>query len=514
MRAVSPDRPSPRARPSRLDVGIVLLVALLSLVTVAVWIDPRIASIADARALDVAINVAATLVAAAVAILAWVRWRETGQVAALFESSAFVALATVNALTVAIVLLGRDAEFGLAAATSGGAAIYLWSLTRFTSALLLIAGALNGLARRRPVLPPLAIAVGPTIGVVVVSVALLAGQAALPPVPTPASVLRGGSGAALGPFGALVLVFQVVVVGLFVVSAVLFRRLHLRDGLVSHAFLAAGLVVAAFSQLQFAVDPIVATGHVTSADILRLLFHAILFMGVQAELESDLGALRRANGELHRLRDVDAANAALAERSRLAREIHDGLAQDLWYAKLKQGRLVQALATDDAARTTARDVLAAIDSALGEARQAVMAMRVEAASVAGLDELLATYVDDFADRFGVRARFERDGVLPRLAPRTEAEVLRIVQEALSNVRRHADATLVRVSVECTDGVATVRISDNGCGFEPAAVPADRYGLQGMRERAELIGARLAIDSRPMDGTRIVIELPLAAAGEA
>ena len=141
-----------------------------------------------------------------------------------------------------------------------------------------------------------------------------------------------------------------------------------------------------------------------------------------------------------RLREVDAANATLAERTRLAREIHDGLAQDLWYAKLKQGRLTQNESLDAEAKTTAGEVLNAIDSALAEARQAVMAMRVDPSAASSLEEVLRSYVEDFADRFGVRAEFEAEGTLQRLPPRTEAEVLRIVQEALNNVRRHADAT--------------------------------------------------------------------------
>src|SRR4029453_7163054 len=100
-------------------------------------------------------------------------------------------------------------------------------------------------------------------------------------------------------------------------------------------------------------DPVVASGIVTSTDALRLAFYVILVLGIQAEIGADFSALRHANAELSRLREVDAANAALAERTRLAREIHDGLAQDLWYAKLKQGRLTQNDSLDLEAKTTA-----------------------------------------------------------------------------------------------------------------------------------------------------------------
>jgi signal transduction histidine kinase len=297
----------------------------------------------------------------------------------------------------------------------------------------------------------------------------------------------------------------------FIVAAILFRRLFVRDGLVSYAILSAGLVVAAFSQLHFALDPVVATGVVTSTDALRLAFYAILVIGIQAELGADFGALRRANAELRRLRDVDAANAALAERTRLAREIHDGLAQDLWFAKLKQGRVLGSASLDTDARMSAGEALDAIDSALAEARQAVMAMRVDPAAASSLEEVLRSYVEDFADRFDVRAEFDAAGTLPRLPPRTEAEVLRIVQEALNNARRHADATLVRVRTESDGSVSRVSVADNGRGFDPSAVPPDRYGIRGMRERAELVGATLDVRSRDRDGTRITIEITNAEA---
>jgi len=81
-----------------------------------------------------------------------------------------------------------------------------------------------------------------------------------------------------------------------------------------------------------------------------------------------------------------------------------------------------------------------------------------------------------------------------------------VQEALNNVRRHADATLVRVRTERNGTISRISVADNGRGFDPAAVPAERYGLRGMRERAELVGASLEIRSRPQDGTRITVEV--------
>jgi signal transduction histidine kinase len=503
---------SPSATPSRrdlarLDASIILLIVVLALVSLVVWTSTGFPGVEDARALDIAINVAATMIGAAVAILAWIRWRDTGQSVALYESSAFIALTVVNALMIAIVIAGQEAEFGLSASQPGEAPIYLWTVTRAAVAALLVIGAARSLRGEAPPLPATFLAFAPTVVLVASGIMLFGREASLPPVPgAEAFDPSGPRVAALSAGSTLIALVQVLIFVAFIVAAILFRRLYVRDGLVSHGFLSLGLVVAAFSQLHFALDPVVATGIVTSTDALRLAFYAILVMGIQAELGADFAALRRANAELRRLRDVDAANATLAERTRLAREIHDGLAQDLWFAKLKQGRVLQSSTLDAETRTSAGEVLDALDIALADARQAVMAMRVDPASASSLEDVLRSYVEDFADRFDVRAEFEADGSLGRLPPRTEAEILRIVQEALNNARRHADATLVRVRTERDGSVSRITISDNGHGFDPAAVSADRYGIRGMRERAELVGATFQIESRDRDGTRITIEL--------
>jgi signal transduction histidine kinase len=484
----------------RLDGALAVVGGALALTTILFWLMPELSGQIVAPLVDVAINVAATLVGGAVSILAWVRWRETGGVGALYESGAFVVLTVTNGVVLGLVLIGRGDLFGFNPGEPEAASAYLWTSARLMAGALLVSGAVRGLRRTRPPNRPLAIALGPTIGLLVVVVAVLGGSARqsapVPPVPPPLD-------------SPVIAVLQIAAFGLYLAAALLFRRLYIRERLVSHAFLAVGLVVAAFSQLHFAMNPVVSTGIVTSGDVLRLMFTAILFLGIQAELQADLAALRRANSELRRLRDVDAANAGIAERSRLAREIHDGLAQDLWYAKLKQGRVVQAPELEDATRATGREVMSALDAALADARQAVMALRVDpAASGSSLAEVLHTYVDDFADRFGIRAEFVVEGDVPRLSARTEAEVLRIVQEALNNVRRHADATLVRVNLDCGEGGIRATVGDNGKGFDAAARPPDRFGLRGMAERAELIGAALEIHSRPADGTKVVLDIPL------
>jgi signal transduction histidine kinase len=180
------------------------------------------------------------------------------------------------------------------------------------------------------------------------------------------------------------------------------------------------------------------------------------------------------------------------------------MSQELWFAKLKQGRLMNVAELPAEARGLAEEVAGAIESALAEARQAIMALRpAEGATFA---QVVERYVEDFSDRFGIPAYCRCDPAAERLPSRSQAELLRIVQEALNNARKHADATRVRVEVEATPSGMRLTVVDNGQGFEPDA-PRSGYGLQSMRERAGIIGATLAIDSRPQDGTRVIVEVP-------
>ena len=163
------------------------------------------------------------------------------------------------------------------------------------------------------------------------------------------------------------------------------------------------------------------------------------------------------------------------------------------------------------ARALARELGEAIDAGLAEAQHAVAAMRLPGEPTGTFGELMSRSVDEFADRFGLRVEFECEHGLPGLSARAQAEALRIVQEALNNVRRHADATVVRVRAGVEAGRLVVVVGDNGCGFDPDTVGRTAFGLASMRERAALIGGELHIDSRFRDGTRISLFVPLVLA---
>jgi signal transduction histidine kinase len=275
-------------------------------------------------------------------------------------------------------------------------------------------------------------------------------------------------------------------------------------------FLSVGLVFAAFGEFHTAFYPSTYGGLVSSGDILTVAFAVVLLIGIEAEGRATRAELGLANESLGRLKDVEVRRASLEERTRLSRELHDGLAQDLWLAKLKIGRLSAIGDLGPEAQAVCDDLRGAIDAGLADARQAVMALRLGSESAVSLRELMAHFVQDFADRFGLRAEFECEGELPRLTPRVEAELLRIVQESLNNAIRHADATVVRVRAGVVDSHLELVVGDNGCGFEPSEVKEGCFGLASMQERALLIGGKLTIDSRPQDGTRIRVSVPLGA----
>ena len=121
--------------------------------------------------------------------------------------------------------------------------------------------------------------------------------------------------------------------------------------------------------------------------------------------------------------------------------------------------------------------------------------------------MAATYLQRFGTRTGITTHWIPAASAP-LPYRIEQELWRIGQEALVNVERHADATEVTVRWEVHDGIARLEVTDDGAGFEPAVVAGEHYGLVGMRERADAIGAQLAIESRVGGGTRVAVDLVL------
>ncbi len=492
----------------RADLALLVLFAALTLFTTLLLVVPDISPAVVNDRLDLAILTAALLVSASVSALAWSRGRVANDAAALLRGSAFAVLALLNGMNLTIAVVGADAAFGASLDDPGQLPLMAGIVARGVSATLLVAAGMAALSRRTPVLRPWPVLIGPAVvvGALIVigyivrdALPMLAPLEALDAIATdPTAPLPPGSAQAL-------VVAESLIGAAFVLAALLAHRSYRRSARAGDAILAAGFLIAAFSQVHTAMHPGSYGSVVTTGDLLRLAFYVVLLVGIVVDSRDDLAELRAATMEVRRLAEAEFVAATLEERARLAREIHDGLAQDLWYAKLKHSRLTQIAAFDGEPRRLSEEVASAIDIALAEARNAIAAMRGGAES-GPLFDILERQVDDFSDRFAVRAELSRDGPEPAIEPRARAELVRIVQEALTNVRKHADATVVRVIVASADDLRIV-VVDNGRGFHPDAVDGG-FGLDSMRQRAALIGAALSISSKPQDGSRVELVLPL------
>jgi signal transduction histidine kinase len=493
----------------RIEWAVAIVPLGLTALTVLLLLSPQIAPAIVSDRLQLLINATATLAAAAVAILAWFHYREGGDTAALVRGSAFLVLTAINGLMALVSAAGIGRAFGLAIDAPGQLPAWATLVAGGTAAALFVAAGITALNPPRADRWPAALVLWlPSVLVVGFLVIAATDQPHLPVIidPRGLAILREHPGQPLLAAAGPVHVGLQTAIGMgYLLAAGLAYAVFRRGSRGVDALLAIGLVVAAFSQVQFAVHPGTYGAIVTAGDLLRMTFYAILLVVLAAETRSDVRDLRTANGELVRLRDAAATQATADERARLAREIHDGMSQELWLAKLKQSRLLQTPGLSAAALALATEVSGAIEAALAEARQAILALRPTEGGT--FIQVLQRYVDDFSDRFGVRAECRCDASLERLGPRAQAELLRIVQEALANSRKHADATRVRVEAEPIPSGVRLTIADNGRGFAPDPQRTTGYGLRSMRERAALIGASLTIDSQPQNGTRVVVEVP-------
>lgn len=501
---------APPGRSSRrVDLALFALSIGLALVTAVIATVPGIVPAIANERLDLAIETAATLAATGVALLNLARARVARDGSALFRSSAFTVLATLNATMLGVLLLGADVRFGASLDAPGQLPIIAGIIGRGVAAILFVAAGLAAVRGIAPSVRAWTLVISPAAIVGFALVAATQVQDRLPVLVAPSALamLAGNPNAILPPGTAPGLVVVQCVIGLvFLVGTTLAYRSYRMSGRAGDGLMAAGLLIAAFSQVHGALHPGGYTSMVTTGDLLRLAFYAVVLIGVVTDRRDDLRELRQAHAEVRRLAAAQVATAALDERGRLAREIHDGLAQDLWYAKLKQSRLAQLAGFGGEARQLSDEVGDAIDAALSEARHAVVTLR-EGALAGPLLELITRQVEDFSDRFAVRADLTVEGSEPEIGSRAEAEVTRIVQEALTNVRKHADATVVRVRVESGEGLR-LAVSDNGRGFQ-ADSTGDGFGLESMRQRAALIGGTLRVSSEPQNGTLVELMVPNA-----
>jgi signal transduction histidine kinase len=199
------------------------------------------------------------------------------------------------------------------------------------------------------------------------------------------------------------------------------------------------------------------------------------------------------------------------ERSRLARELHDGMGQDLVAASFVLKRLEPAVQGEEARRLLA-SLQASIEKLSADLHLKSWELRSLELTEFGLCRAIENYLTDWSARFGLPHEFRCNCIdrVAKLIPDTEWAAYRVVQEALTNVLKHANAACVSVTVEITLHTLRLTIADDGKGFDPAGIipnATSHLGVRGMHERLGLVGGTLHIDSVLGRGTTILIDIP-------
>jgi signal transduction histidine kinase len=274
----------------------------------------------------------------------------------------------------------------------------------------------------------------------------------------------------------------------FALASLRFFLAGKRGGDLFCGWLAVAAACWALARANFAVTPAHYSGSITLGDWFRVSAYAIAVLAAGAELTAYWRGL--------------AQKAVLEERRRIARDLHDGLAQELAFI-INQSKQVAAGPTADGAMLLSR----AAQRALDESRRAMAALTAPIGEP--LEVALGREIEELCARLGVR-------VVPDLAPvgkvtpETRETVLRIAREAITNAARHGQPTRINVLLANHDGI-TLRVVDNGRGFRPEAftngAAAGHYGIVGMRERAEAMGGEVAISSRLFAGSTVEVWVP-------
>jgi signal transduction histidine kinase len=230
----------------------------------------------------------------------------------------------------------------------------------------------------------------------------------------------------------------------------------------------------------------------------------------RARLIAELQAAQRAL-EMARQRDTELA--ALRERERLARDLHDSLGHALVALSVQLEAVQRLYAVDPARAAVQVDAMKDLTRAsMAELRRALEGLRTPGLGDRSLQQALHTLSCEVGARTGLEVRYQVAAGADALGPTVSETLWRMAQEALTNVEKHADARHVQVCVELAPHAVTMRISDDGCGLPPdAASRSGHYGLRGMRERLEGLGGTLTLHSNGQRGTLVEACLPLIAA---
>ncbi len=445
------------------------------LVTLAVITAPFLRFAYRAPELHVALETSAALTALVLAFLVYGRFRLSGALQELLLSMSLGLVAVVNlSLAVLPPVLGIESAELLDWGSVG---------LRLLGTLLLTAAALTPMRRVVGHRSPGWIVLG-LLGLVALVAAVLAAAGELP-APVDPDLDLSDSGRPLVIGHPLLLFAQAAGAVAYAVSAIAFTRqaAHRPDQLLR--WLGAGCVLAAFSRVNYFLFPSLYSDYVYTGDLLRFAFYVLLLIGAAREVQSYWAARAQA--------------AVLEDRRRLARDLHDGLTQELTYIWTQSRRLTELPGDVQ----TVERINGAAARALDEARGAIAALT--RTSGAGFDAVLQETADGLASRYDTPVQLEVEPGA-QVTPEQGDAVLRIVAEAFRNAVRHGQAKAVRIELSAEPLRLVVR--DDGKGFAPGASNSGGgFGLTSMRERAEGLGADFAISSGVGEGTTVSVGWP-------
>lgn len=421
--------------------------------------------------LHVAVETTAALVSLILALLALGRFRRSRELGDVALAAAFVLFSSVNLIFSAVPAAVQDGPSQ--AATWGALA------GRLVGGLLLTLAATGPrrvVGRRRGTQ---ILVGGPAAGILLAIVLAVAAPylpRAVDPELSPAVGLPGLAG------DRTVVIAQLLAAVLYAAAAAGFLRRARRaaDPLVSS--LAVGCVLRAYGALNYALFPSLFTEWVYLGDLFRLAFYLVILVGASREITGYWRGQSRV--------------AVLEERRRLARDLHDGLAQELAYIVRNTGRL----RNDDPAVERIRS---AAERALSESRQAIQAL---SSTDQPLHEAIAESVTDAVRRAPVALTLDLSAEA-HADLRQQESLVRIAAEAVANAARHSGSDNVRVELRAGPPVR-LRVVDEGCGFAQGQAGSRRsgFGLTSMAQRAATVGARMQVDSAPGRGTTVEVEL--------
>jgi signal transduction histidine kinase len=457
--------------------SIVLTAGAAALFTLLVNVTSVIPFAYRKPAMHVALETAAALISIVAAQLIYGRFRQRYELRDLVLTAGLSVFAASNLLFSVIPELVASERAAFGTWTSVGGRL-------LGAALLALAAVVPDRTLHHPSRAAHRLLGGCTLALAALVLAVAVAGDALPQAIPPDLSPDGRHARVVG--NPTVLGAQLAVMLLLGVAAAGFAGLAQRTGDELSRWLAIASVLGAFAWLNYFLFPSLYSPYFYAGDALRLGFFLALFIGAALELRRTQRLLSTA--------------AVLDERRRIARDIHDGIAQDLAFI-LQQGR---RLAAQPQAPSAMRHIVVAASRAIDESRHVMAAL--ELAGGQPLIGALRVTALEVAGREGGTVELDLDETVA-VPARTQGVLLRVLREAIINATRHGEARVITIELREDPDVCLV-VRDDGRGFDvEAAAESGRLGLRSMAARVAEVGGELTIDSAPGSGTRVQVRLP-------